>query len=359
MSKRTKLGLAGLVLLGAASIFSPKISADENKPAVILDNFDYASHRNVPAIDGKCYEGTIFNYNLLSDATIAQSDKKGVVIEPIWFYDIDNDGKFGKAEMDAIKAGIPIFMHQEFNDIANSKIRQYLEKSYNSKGQSDANASDIIDEQAGRYDEQVKKIIEEILNQYQDKQAQKETSQKEISGTNQVPVNLIFEGNSNADFNSFGGSLGVRINPFKDKNLGLAALLDVGFGLDKQTDSTSLTYLDSVFNSDVTMSGVKNNSNNFSVGGSLEISYGPLVLGGGASYNSWIENTNEEISLGDILLKSNSVSVPNSTISGKVYGGLEIPIGKNYTIGAVGGYDSLNKFFFGLRNTIRLNPSKE
>jgi hypothetical protein len=90
------------------------------------DSFDYASHRNVPAIDGRSYEGVIFNYTLLLNGKISQTDKPSVNIIPRWFYDIDNDGKFGKAEEDAIKKGIPIYMHEEFNKTANAKVSEFL-----------------------------------------------------------------------------------------------------------------------------------------------------------------------------------------------------------------------------------------
>lgn len=139
----------------------------------------------------------------------------------------------------------------------------------------------------------------------------------------------------------------------------MAALVDAGFGLDKQIDSVSVTYSDPIFNSDITMSGTKTNTNNFSIGGGFEVSYSPFILGIGINYNAWLENTKEQISSESTILKSNALSVPVNSVSGKVYGGVEIPIGKKYTLGAVGGYDTLKGPYFGLRNSIRLNPSKE
>lgn len=217
MNKSKKLGLAGLLLLGATSVFSPRIDAKpaEDKPAV-LDNFDYASHR-------KGYEGKIFNYDLLSNGTASQTDKKNVNIEPIWFYDIDNDGKFGKAEMDAIKAGIPIFMHQAFNDIANAKVRKFLEiaTEYSSLKEKLKDAEKNSGTQKEFYEKRISEL-EAKLKEYQAQNPVQNTQQAEIPKTENKtanPIYLIFGADSNFAFNSYSGFAGIRINPFKDKKL--------------------------------------------------------------------------------------------------------------------------------------------
>ncbi len=350
---KRKLGLAGLLLAGITVLFPKAVNAQDNKP---IDDSGKAttknttitvpSIRNVPNIDGKSYVGVPFTYEIL-DFYARRADEPQTQFFPRFFYDVDNDGKWGAAEEAMEKAGIPMYMSDDFT-------KKFLE-AYRKQDK------EKLSEYAKQIDE-LEKRIKELSGQIQISLEPKQKTKTQgvpTKTTSVTPVSLVFGGNSNFAFNTFGGSLGIRVNSPKNKNFGLTALLDINGGLDQQTGSTSVTYHDDVFNSDITMSGTKTNTNNFSIGGSLEINYSPFVLGGGANYNSWIENTKEQVSLGNTILKSNALSVTNSTISGKVYAGLELPIGDNYKLGAITGYDSRNGFYFGLRNAIRLNPSKE
>ncbi|MCX6747096.1 MAG: hypothetical protein NTU63_03100 [Candidatus Pacearchaeota archaeon] len=124
MANKKRLCLAGLLLVGAASILAPNIHAEDNnlsKPKIIA-TFEYESHRPK-------YKDIVFKYNLLSDNTISQADKptvKFVKTQQGWAYDIDADGKFSDAELNAIKSGKLVYMHPEFNKIADSKLKESL-----------------------------------------------------------------------------------------------------------------------------------------------------------------------------------------------------------------------------------------
>jgi len=350
-----------------------------------LDKFDYASHRDVPAIDGKSHAGEIHSYSLLPDATIAELNKKGVKILPMWFYDIDNDGKFGKAERDAMKKGIPIFMHEEFNKIANAKVRKSLEKflditieynslcekikqeSKNPKEGSEKLRSDY-EAKKSNLEADILQLEADILELRKDYSAYDSSVQKSLEQKSQSPVSdnsqkkekgynlvsLIAQGNANSAFDNFGGSLGVRVNPFKNKEIGLGAALDIGFGLDKLVDS----YYD-VLTSRLSTSGSITNTNQSSIGASAEMQFGPFVFGGGIDYHTWISNSIANIIKDDVVTKSNSDSTPNRQVFGKVYGGIELPITNGWKLGAVGGYDGGNGPYFGVRNVFRLNQPKK
>jgi len=351
-----------------------------------LESFDYASHRNVPAIDGKSHMGEIHSYSLLPDATIAELNKKGVKILPMWFYDIDNDGKFGQAEKDAMKKGIPIFMHEEFNNIANAKIRKSLERfleitiEYNSlrekMEQESKNSKEGSEKLRFDYEEKKSKLEADILQleanilelrkdyTSYDSSVQKNIEQKSqspISDNSQKKekgytlVSLIAQGNTDFAFDNFGGSLGVRVNPFKNKEIGFGAGIDVGFGLDKLVDS----YYD-VLTERLATSGSITDTSRLSLGASAEMQFGPFVVGAGADYRTAISKSVANIIKDGVITKSNSDSTPSNKVYGRVYGGLELPITSAWKIGAVCGYDDGNGPYFGVRSVFRLNqPKKE
>ena len=119
MGDRKKLGLAGILLAGAISTLSPNVVYASNSENKVI-TFDYQSNR-------KNKEGSIFRYQVLNDNTISQANNPEVKFarnERGWFYDIDGDGKFGEAELNAIKSGKGIYMHPEFSKIADSKLKE-------------------------------------------------------------------------------------------------------------------------------------------------------------------------------------------------------------------------------------------
>ena len=97
--------------------------------------------------------------------------------------------------------------------------------------------------------------------------------------------------------------------------------------------------------------------NSFSIGPSLELQTGPLILGGGFNYWNWIEKTEEKIMRDNTVLKSNTNSTPNSKIFGNIYAGLEFKL-KNFGLGASVGYDGKQGPYVGARTTVRLNRPK-
>jgi hypothetical protein len=177
---------------------------------------------------------------------------------------------------------------------------------------------------------------------------------KETEKENYTQLSLITEADSNFAFNTFGGTVGLRVAPFRNKKIGLGALLDANFSLDKTIDS----YTD-VLTDRLSTAGSVTDTNIFSIGGSLEMQYGPLFLGGGIDYKSWIRESIAKIIKDGQITDSNSDSTPNRQVFGKIYGGAEFPIGNVWKLGATVGYDGGKGAYFGLRNTFRLNSGKE
>ena len=164
---------------------------------------------------------------------------------------------------------------------------------------------------------------------------------------------LIAQGASNIAFDAYTGSLGARYN--FNKHLGLGLNLDIGFGLDKLVDSYS-----GPLSCGRIAVGSVTDTNKFSIGGSLETQLGPVVLGAGLDYKTWMTKTVEQIIMegcGNVL-KSNTNTTPNRQIFAKVYGGIEVPITQNWKLGAIAGYNWKDGVYAGLRTAIRLNNHK-
>jgi hypothetical protein len=172
---------------------------------------------------------------------------------------------------------------------------------------------------------------------------------KEKTVLGKTDWSLTFGANSNVDFDNFGGSVGFRAYPNEGKvGLGLAA--DVDFGLDKTIKSYKDVLID-----DLSAVGNAKRTNDFSIGLSGELQFGPVLIGAGAKYNSKITEKTVELLEGDEVIKSNSDSDLEKEIFGKVYGGFEIPLSKSFGIDALGGYDWKDGLFFGLKSNIKLN----
>ncbi len=383
---KKRLGLAGLVLGGALSLLSPAYAQDkekveiesENTSSEIIATFQYDSHR--AGYEGK---SPFLTYNIWSDNTISRegSDAR---FAPIWFWDVDGDGEFGDAEIEAMKSGKLVYMHPAFNKIANRKLRRAMRKAFGYHKPSDFKYEKIPEEvsleppkvqehevplaeslpETAEEEEKTEKVVLPETAEEEEKTekvvlpetALPEYTEKERK-TKSTPVSLIFGANSNAKFDSFGGTFGVRVNPFKNKKIGLGALMDVGGALDKQIDTYSRT-----FSNGRTFYGELNDKDIFSIGGSLEFQYGPLFFGGGIDSERFIREVIEQIrSVNGNVLKSNTNSVSDRQVFGKIYGGGGIPIGKrkNLRIEGLLGYDASEGFYYGIRSSARLNPNKE
>ena len=145
---KRKLGLAGLLLTGAMSFLTPKLSAQpENVDSLpkTIATFEYQSNRPEPEYSGKTFT---YNFNVMSDGTfyITQEDPK-VEQKPRfaqrWFWDVDGDGKFGDAEINAMKSGKLVYMHPEFNKIANSQTKKIFETLIAEKEESDKTINEL------------------------------------------------------------------------------------------------------------------------------------------------------------------------------------------------------------------------
>jgi hypothetical protein len=388
----TKKSLISALALGAGlAVAGNAYSQQATAPKAPSKTFDYASHRNVPAIDnGKCYEGVIFNYTLLLDGKIAQTDKKGVNIIPRWFYDIDNDGKFGKAEEAEIKRGNPIYMHESFGKIAGEKIGELLRaaEEYQKLYQS-LSKTTVSKDEVAKYQARVEALEEKLREAgracgLEDKALGMEINpstsldlipqipypQKIVIGVPEdsnpqyeqpkpvksVKVKSDFKPywaltagvNSNAKDN-IEASLGARYNPAKNFGLGVSA--DVGFesGRNLETYSETLGSGRSVY-------GEINEKDIFSVGFSGEIKAGPFIIGGGVGKRSSLRDTIEQIMRYDEVLKSNSNSASASETTGKAYGGVEL-MGKRFGVDVIGGYKfgkSNSGAFGGIKGVIKL-----
>ena len=183
---------------------------------------------------------------------------------------------------------------------------------------------------------------------------EKKQREKKVKEGKEGYLSLIVQGTSNSVFDAYNGSLGVRVNPFKNKEIGFGALLDLGFGLDELIDSYSAP-----LSAGRTAYGTIEDTDKLSIGGSLETQLGPFVLGTGIDYKTWITNTVEKIldCSGDSV-KSNTNAVPNRQVFGKLYGVAELPITDRWKIGTVLGYNWKDGVYAGLRTNFKLNNHK-
>ena len=174
MTIKRKLGLAGILLSAAMAFGVPSfaraeteknsktdITESKSKPE-ILASFEYPSHR-------EGYKGKIFTYDLWSDGKISQADKESVEFSNRWYYDIDGDGKFGEAEKQFLKQGKLVYMHEDFNKIANDEIRKAFGSSINEKNEKEKR--EILNHlelelEKEKYSEKLKES-EELNNQYE------------------------------------------------------------------------------------------------------------------------------------------------------------------------------------------------
>lgn len=174
-------------------------------------------------------------------------------------------------------------------------------------------------------------------------------------------VSILTQGIMNGTADAYGASLGLRVNPFQNADIGFGVNLDLGFGLDKVTDS----YNDEISGKchapcppplppRIYTSGSTTEQNKLSIGGSLEAQFGPFIIGGGIDYKSWITDTVAKITKDGKVTKSNSDSTPNRQVFGKVYGGFEFPVSDSWKIGAIGGYNGRDGGYFGIRTAIKL-----
>lgn len=342
-----KKAIAGLVLLtlGGAHALAEnsfkEIKNTKNSEPEIISTFEYESHR-------KGYEKDVFRYNLWSDGTISQADKLKVEFAQRWFYDIDGDGKFGEAEAKAIKSGKLIYMHPEFNKIANQQLEKIL-KNIKLKEKIEIGErkypSWLAEKKIYEFNEIEKRTT---IQTKQQSEVLKRKEQKKLQKDGRL--SLILRGTADTNFNNFGGGIGLQYTPIK--NLGVSILANFSKSKDE-----NISYTQTPAFKDIYGEIRKDEINSFSIGPSFELQIGPLFIGGGFNYWNWIEKTEEKIIKSTEVKKSNINSVPNSKIFGNMYTGLEFKF-KNFGLGASMGYDTKEGPYVGARTTIRLNRPK-
>jgi hypothetical protein len=372
----------------------------------VIDTFTLPSVR-------EGYEGVPFTYEVLISKNglyARRKDEPQTTFLLSAFYDIDNNGIYGAMENKLIKFGIPMHMTKTFTDRILAAFTNYI------KGQ-DKIAQSSAGTEAGIGIQPVQTQSEKDLNGYsniestplevqaenpvtpvplqtevsdltltlpaepaEQKSEQAEAQKQETLATETpiivipltaeikeetpnilsettIPrekdyrsVYLLTQGTFNNALDAYETSIGARVNPFKNADIGFGANLDLGFGLDKLTDSYSNTFTNGKI-----FSGTVTDMDKFSISGSLETQLGPFFLGGGIDYKLWTTKVIEQIlsSSGDVL-KSNTNSVPNRQVFGKVYGGIEFPLGDNFKLGVTAGYNWKDGAYFGIRTGIKL-----
>jgi len=349
--KNNHSGLGKVALLSTALIggLAGVVSAQENKPA---EDSGKTTTITVPS-QRKGYEGIPFTYDVL-DFYARRTDEPQTKFLPRFFYDIDNDGKFGPMEEAMQKAGIPVYMSDDFTQKFldayrkrdKEKLLEYIKQLKEFKGiRGDALKLNrqVLDDYEKRLNDLEKKLIEQAKTETPIKEKPKE--EKDYRS-----VYLLAQQTANGDFNSYITSIGARLNPFKNTDIGFGANLDLGFGLDNLVDSYA-----GQLSAGRTASGTITDANKLSIGGSLEAQLGPFVLGGGIDYKTWVRNVVEQIldSSGSVV-KSNTNSTPDRQVFGKVYGGVEVPLGDNVKVGVIGGYNGKDGAYFGIRGGVKI-----
>lgn len=384
-----KLGLAGLVFIlkalsaGRADAYGIQEQVAQEQAIESPKKIETITVQS----ERSGYEGIPYSYNVLDNLSAVRTDNQNVFFLPRWFYDMNNNGKIDSSEI------LNEAMSDSFNDAISNvfieQLRKDKKKEENKKTELEPepelepisskdkpiNYTDILDILNKN---KMKKInYTDILNMiysYNDKierlhhnQAIKranlgyqpsQISKKKIEMDH--GLHLILGFNEDTDFNALSGYAGVRYSPIK--SLGVAGLLNFTKAGDENLESiTTEPSITGRYGE-----GSVDETNSFAVGLSAELQAGiPIkegainfILGGGFNYWNSIETTVEKIMQNELILKSNTNSIPKSQIYGNIYGGIEAKF-KKFSVGAIGGYDGKKGAYFGPRATIRLNRPRE
>ncbi len=170
--------------------------------------------------------------------------------------------------------------------------------------------------------------------------------------TNRTLVDLTVGASATPGFSYAGGNVGVQIRPF-DKEFAFGIGLDAGFNSNQKlvSYSNSLPF-------GIKTSGYETRENSFSVGASLEIQEGPVIVGGKINYNSFIDKTVSEIYQNGQKISSNTSSTPDHKFNETIYAGLDFSLSDNFGIRTIAGYKLGKGFVADIGARIRLNPGK-
>jgi len=333
-----KLGVAGLVLkvismlspnnVPAQEIEKVNIESEYARPQVIA-TFEYKSNRPEPE-----YNGKTFTYNLWSNGLISQENPEvqGVEFSQRWFYDINSDGNFDRAELDAMKNKTLIYMHPEFNDIVNNLIAEKLESGEHSQK--------VIDN--------YRKLCAELYGKISKRESERKSKKNLWSVIFGAKAGSGWGNKNDSNAGFVGTELGIRY-----KNL--AGLLNFNYGFPETLEQVKTEP------SEITgryFEGTKKNSESFSAGLSGEYHFpisnkSSLFFGAGPNVWNYTTETSEKIKQGSQTIVSNSDSEAQTNISGNFYTGIQ---GKRF--GASLGYDTRRGFYAGGRINYPSNKYK-
>ena len=356
MTIKRKLGLAG-ILLSAAMVFGvpsfaraetekkSEITESKSKPE-ILASFEYPSHR-------EGYKGKIFTYNLWSDGKISQAGKEGVEFSNRWYYDIDGDGKFGEAEKQFLKQGKLVYMHPEFNKIANDEIRKAFDSSINEKNEKEKreilNHLEIELEKE-KYSQETEenqelKIQEKIIiEQAPLAEPQKEIKEESTKETAKKESPFGFIIGSKVSFPKFlegrglyGAELGVKLGRF-----GIVGNIS-------GAQSKNIQNTEEKLKCDVYFKGTEDIKNFLSAGIAVEY-HQPItnrlsaVIGVGGNLENYTRQGTatlvERTAYGDDVINSNTDSFSEKDFTGKIYAGPSVKITDWLRLNANIGYET-------------------
>jgi len=393
MTIKRKLGLAGILLSAAMAFGVPSfaraeteknsktdITESKSKPE-ILASFEYPSHR-------EGYKGKIFTYDLWSDGKISQADKESVEFSNRWYYDIDGDGKFGEAEKQFLKKGKLVYMHENFNRIANDEVRKAFGSLINEKEDKEILNHLEIELEKEKYSEKLKES-EELNNQYESiekgeyspkaKENEKLKIQEKIiiehaplaepareSAKKESPLGFIAGGK--VSFPKFlegrglyGAELGVKLG-----RVGIVGNIS-------GAQSKNIQNTEEKLKCDVYFKGTEDIKNFLSAGIAVEY-HQPItdrlsaVVGVGGNLENYTRQGTatlvERTAYGDDVINSNTDSFSEKDFTGKIYAGPSVKITDWLRLNANIGYETDfnkknldNKGFYASLRTI-ISPQK-
>ena len=305
--------LVKAIVLGTALLTGANAFAQSNKD--VIATFEYPSHK-----PEKEYNGKIYKYNILSDGTICQADKPNVKFARTWFYDVDGDGEFTAVDLAAHKEGKLIYMHPEFNKIADAESKRFLENMVVSLNFDKSQAPKEEKLQGYPYIENV-----EQKNDYEPILEEPKVNLPKPNDSFLKPITgLSYSGIRNA----FGAEAGLRFGHNSDLfNLALLGSYQRGLSGDSSTETTEASPAGLYGKGTSETSDYQ--SWGFDAVGYLGKEKVKFLAGIGYHWSSEDENKTAQILRGDRVLASNNVSDKLSDGKLRLFTGADLQI-KNF-----------------------------
>ncbi len=396
MINTKRLGLIGLVTLAGISFgiskahtegqIEKEYNSEHNSTPIeqIVESPKVIATIKVPSQRPE-YKDKVFEYNIWSDYTISRSDNPDIKFAQRWFYDIDGDGQFGKAEIDMENSGNFVYMSPQFNEEVNENIRKSLEQfilineqyseqitTLNQQIQDNQEVkrlkdrfypevpvevepkemhppyptSDFQPKTSTEYplhepqleepevteyhypgkskeseEEMFERLAIERLKTKQEKRKPRKHEQRENVWS------VVTGIDASTDF--VNGSFGVRFE--SKENLGIGLMVRKGVGSDRTVSEITTP----ISRQGIYGKGTINESERSMSGIGGEFKLGPFIFGGGMSnYTHTIDVTENLLRNGQVI-KPNSYSKVDSEASGYLMAGLEFKLGsrRNFALG--------------------------